>query len=281
MIDLELLRASRTFRIVFPIVVLLAFLWLSRNNAMRDPTPPRVSLAELERATQHLPFVTLLGRDGPHYRFQTPDGRAFLVARSEVQPALDAALPSVDAGIGLFVKIEAGKVTVPDPRVMAEWYERHGPSPDGAVGAASQRKRTLPVVRHTNEDEPTLLVLTSDGDWTDDDLTRLDAVLKDWANTQCPGRADDEPLPESERPRLWYDQAQSGQDRKTIVILARNFCDEWCEPLARRLGVEYPFLWQMDVGAKPGPLRPRAVPAPSPPRSEPRAGDQREDSRSP
>ncbi|MDR3639607.1 MAG: hypothetical protein P4L84_37750 [Isosphaeraceae bacterium] len=257
MLDLELLRANRTVRLVFPFAVLLAFLWLSRNGARPISAPQRVSLDGLERATEHLPFLTLFGRQGRHYRFHAPDGRVFLVDHSEVQPVLEALPFTVQDGVGVFVKCKGGKLTVPDPRVMSEWVGRHGvegPMPAEAIGAATGRNRILPVVRHVTESEPELLVLTSDGDWTGKDLARLNTVLNDWLATERPGAEDGKPLPVADRPRLWYDAANSARDLKTIVVRAQNFEDAWCEPLARRLGLEYPFLWQLDVGDKPGPV---------------------------
>lgn len=265
MLDLEILRANRAFRVMFPLVVLLVFVWLSRQNVVRGHVPKRVSLAELEKATKGVPFLTLFGRDGRDYRFQAPDGRTFLVDRREVQPLLDASMYPVREGVGLFVTIKDGKIAVPDPKVTTEWVRRHGfsgPLPNRILTVQPNKRRTLPVVRRTKQSEPTLLVLTSDGDWTGEDLERLDAVLNDWLETECP--ADDTNEPEGERPHLWYDEANSARDLKTIVIRARHFQDAWCEPLAKRLGTEYPFLWQMDVGAKPGPVfRSTDIPAPS------------------
>jgi hypothetical protein len=262
MLDLELLRANRTFRLVFPFAVLLAFVALSRNVAFRGPAARRVSLAELEKATEHVPFLTLYGRDGRHFRFHAPDGRVFLVDHKEVQPLLDAAAFSAREGVGLFVTIKGGAITIADPSVVSEWARRRGV--DGPLPA---REPALPVARHTTQSEPTLLVLTSDGDWDDDDLARLDRVLNDWLSAERPGVEDDDALPEAERPRLWYDAANSARDFKTIIVRARNFRDAWCEPLARRLAAEFPFLWRMDVGDRPGPVI-RGV-GPSPPGGTP------------
>lgn len=52
-----------------------------------------------------------------------------------------------------------------------------------------------------------------------------------------------------------YDEDESAGDQKTVVVRAWRFKNEWVESLASRLGREFPFLWRLEVGREPQPLR--------------------------
>jgi hypothetical protein len=140
-------------------------------------------------------------------------------------------------------------VSVPDPQKLAEW-EKHHDAAGAAGGQATSGEvvKELPVVRHDTSPEPKVLVLSSSGDWSDEEISRLDGVLEDWLETESPGRDEAKTKPDDARPRLRSDPAKSTPDRMSIVIQARHFKNAWCESLGIRLAQEYPFLWQLEVG---------------------------------
>ena len=232
-------------RLAIPILIVLV--WASRSFHRGDDSVQRVTLAQLENATKDQLFITYQGIEGGHHRFRTEDGRFFLVDHHELHLPV---APPVDQGIGLFVKIQGGKLTVPDPKKMAAWAQGHGfnqyDSDDSPVVTRTPPRR-MAVVRHDSAPEPASLILTSDGDWSNEDLARLDSVLDDWLRNEWQGRMpagakDDRPA------SLRYAPDESAADRKTIVIRAKNFNGQWCEALAGRLVREFPFLWQLEVG---------------------------------
>ena len=104
------------------------------------------------------------------------------------------------------------------------------------------------MLRHDTSPEPRVLVLSSGGEWTDDDLGKLDGVLETWLETEAPERKDAKSQSDEDRPRLRSDPAKSTPDRMNVVIQARNFKNAWCEALGVRLAKEFPFLWQLEVG---------------------------------
>ncbi len=214
----------------------------------------RVSLAELEQATNHLSYISYCGTEGNDHRFETQAGAAYLVSRDELQD-LEKPLISFprSRGLSLLVTIRDGKVQVPDAQKAAglKQQEVGDSSPDQqaapAIAAAAVAKE-LPVVRHDTSPEPKLLVVTSAGEWTDADLARLDVVLKTWIETECPDRKKLEELDPEDRPWLRSDPTRSSPDRITVAIQAENFKSIWCESLGRRLVQEFPFLWQLETG---------------------------------
>jgi hypothetical protein len=119
------------------------------------------------------------------------------------------------------------------------------------VAPAANLLGELPVIRYDTSPEPKLLTLTSDGEWTNEELTRLDDVLEDWLEKESPERKALEKIPDESRPWLGCNPQKSAEDRKTIVIQAEHFKSTWCESLGRRLVKEYSFLWQMEVGEQP------------------------------
>lgn len=129
--------------------------------------PKRVSLQELEEATRADPCTAYCGADPVCHHFLAWDGREFLVDRAEwnLHPVL-----SVDGGARLFVKVEGGKIK------MADMRGQHIP----VALRTSSREMRLPVMRYDRSDQPPLLILSSDGGWSEDDLSRLDGVLSDW-----------------------------------------------------------------------------------------------------
>ncbi len=82
----------------------------------------QVTLRELERETAHLPFLSWVGSDKRFHYFATREGRRYRVNRSEwrLPPHLGAFLPRPGDGMALFVTVKDGKVTIPDPRKMAD-----------------------------------------------------------------------------------------------------------------------------------------------------------------
>jgi hypothetical protein len=112
--------------------------------------------------------------------------------------------------------------------------------------------KDLPVVRHDTSPEPKLLVLTSAGDWRDEDIQRLDDVLEAWIETECPERKKNQEEPSENRPWLRSDPEKSTPDRMSVMIQAENFKNTWCESLGRRLLKEFPFLWQLETGEELG-----------------------------
>ena len=219
----------------------------------------RVTLAQLEKETKGEPFLTYFGVEGDHHRFQTEDGRVFQVARGEWTMPAPMSFPT-SAGMGLFVTVKDGKVRIPDPAAMSEWVRRRGldrPDPLDMPAFEGHRRDPLPVARYDTSSEPAELVLTSDGDWSREDLGRLDDVLAAWLRDERPGRERDADLPDDQRPLLRFDKDRSAADLKTIVVRARRFRSEWCESLAARLAREFPFLWTLEVGEKPASDYPR------------------------
>jgi hypothetical protein len=78
-----------------------------------------VSVAELEAETKHLLFFNYLGGDAQFHYFLTGEGKRYKLDRAAW------ALPLVhppDAGVQLFVTVKDGKVTVPDPKKMADLF---------------------------------------------------------------------------------------------------------------------------------------------------------------
>lgn len=210
------------------------------NQDQSRQMPKRVSLKELEEATLADPFVLYCGADPECHHFKACDGSEFLLARTEWN--LLPVMP-YDAGNALFLSIIGGKIKMADASAVRDWQKRF---PALSKPSASPKWR-LPVMRYDRSAQPSLLILTSDGDW--EDLERLDAVLNDWLVQDCPaggkgaaGRA---------APRLWFDRENSSGDLKTILVRTENFEAGWCESLAERLGTEFPFLWHLDVGYDP------------------------------
>jgi hypothetical protein len=232
-------------RLAIPILVVVV--WAVRSHYPGGARVRHVSLEQLETATKDQLFITYQGIERGFHRFRTEDGRVFLVDRHELHVPV---APPVDQGIGLFVKIQGGKMTVPDPEKMAAWAQSGGFAQHGWDDLSEVERippRHLPVVRHDDAPEPTMLVLTSDGDWSEKDLARLESVLDDWLRNEWPGRMpaeakDDHPA------SLRFAPEESAADLKTIVIRARNFHGLWCEALADRLVREFPFLWKLEVG---------------------------------
>src|SRR6266852_974312 len=111
----------------------------------------------------------------------------------------------------------------------------------------------LPVIRHDRSTEPKVLVLVSDG-W-ECDLNQLDLVLGAWIQQDYPGLVGNEASAEHERPQLRFDEDESANDQKTVVVRAWRFKNEWVDSLASRLGREFPFLWGLEVGREPQPLQ--------------------------
>ena len=79
-----------------------------------------VNLAELEAETKNLVFFNYTGSDSQFHYFRTKEGKRYKLDRSAWQ--LPMAFPP-DAGMQLFVTVKEGKVTVPDPKKMAELSE--------------------------------------------------------------------------------------------------------------------------------------------------------------
>jgi hypothetical protein len=80
----------------------------------------QVTLAELEKVTKALPFFSYTGNDEQFHYFKTPT-RLYKVTREEwPQPNMPRVAPSM--GIELFVRIQDGKVTVPDPKDVARRF---------------------------------------------------------------------------------------------------------------------------------------------------------------
>jgi hypothetical protein len=243
--DMHLELGKWVPRLAIP--ALLIMVWVSRIPQRGGHPMERVTLAQLEAATKGQLFITYQGLEQDHHRFQTEDGRVFRVRRDELDVPM---APPTGAGIGLFVTIEGGKMRTPDPRKMAEWARRRGLDgfdPSDMAAFEGARPTRMPVVRHRDSPEPDVLILTSDGDWSDADLGRLDHVLAAWIREEWPGRrkvgTSREPAP-----LLRYDKSGSAADRKTIVVRAEHFNGLWCEALADRLIREFPFLWKLEVG---------------------------------
>jgi hypothetical protein len=147
------------------------------------------------------------------------------------------------------------KVQHPESQKTAEWasHWEHDPlTPRQAIKTAAALPRELPVVRRDTSPEPKLLLLSSDGEWTNEELGRLDDVLDTWLEAECPERKQNQDKPPDHRPWLRSDPEKSAEDRKTILIRAGNFKNTWCESLGRRLAKEFPFLWELEVGEEPG-----------------------------
>lgn len=223
------------------LAVAIAFAVALTRHKRPELGPPvrRVTLAELERIAAGEPFLRYVGFNGRGHRFETDDGRAFLVPRGGVE--LPELLPT-GSKFSLFVTIRGGKIHPPDPMAIAAWAKRKGfeepPDADPAPGDP------LPVERHDASADPPLLVLISDGDWTPYDLARLDAVLSAWLRDEGLVPAD----PAAPRPTLVYRPDESPGDLKSIVLRAEHVPSSRLESLARRLGRKFPFLWSLDVG---------------------------------
>ena len=214
------------------------------------PGSRRATIAELERATAGDPFLQYLGVDGRGHRFRTLDGRAFLVARDgfklpeSIRATLDVAHRR---GAALFVTIRGGEVCIPNPAAVAAWVKRQRPDEEDDPDVTPPAPRALPIVRHDASAEPAILVLTSDGDWTDADLARLDEVLASWLRND--GLIPDDP--EAPRPSLVHQPGRSASDRKRIVLGAEGVPSGHLESLASWLGLEFPFLRALEVGQPP------------------------------
>jgi hypothetical protein len=76
----------------------------------------QVTVAELGNETDHLPFFSYVGSDDELHYFRTSEGKRYKVHRSEVS---NLGTFGVSDGLELFVTIKDGKVTVPDPKMMA------------------------------------------------------------------------------------------------------------------------------------------------------------------
>jgi hypothetical protein len=212
--------------------------------------PRRVTLAELERETKDYAYLNYCGTEGKDHVFETVAGRVYLVSRDELkglEPPLFT-FEKGEQGVRMHVMVKDGKVGVPDPQKLAEWEKNHPQAAPNAPPAAGAVVKELPVVRHDTSPEPKVLVLWSGGDWTDQDIGRLDGVLEDWLETEAPDRKDAKSQADEARPWLRSDPARSTPERMSVVIQARHFKNAWCEALGARLAKEYPFLWQLEVG---------------------------------
>jgi hypothetical protein len=85
----------------------------------------QVTLRELERETEHLPYVTWVGSDKRFHYFETREEKRYKVARGEwdTPSFFSSLLPRPDDGIGLFVTIKDGKITMPDPSKMMDLFD--------------------------------------------------------------------------------------------------------------------------------------------------------------
>lgn len=226
------------------LAVAIAFLAAMTRHRRPDQGSParRVSLAEIERIASDEPFLRYVGFSRGGHRFETDDGRAFLVPRGGLD--LPELIPA-GSGLSLFVTIRGGKIQKPDPMAIAAWAKRKGleEPPDADPGPAE----SPPVERHDASAEPPLLVLVSDGDWTPYDLARLDAVLAAWLRDEGLVPAD----PAAPGPTLAYRPDESPGDLKSIVVRASHVPSSRLESLADRLGRKFPFLRSLDVGWAP------------------------------
>lgn len=235
---------ERHWRILALVVAIALVVAMTRRTGPgAGPAPRRVTLAELERITSGEPFLRYVGFNGRGHRFETDDGRAFLVPRG------GAKLPEAIANspeFPIFVAIRNGRVEGPDLMAIDAWAKRRRfeEPPDAEPSSAAP----LPVERHDTSAEPPLLVLTSDGDWSPYDLARLDVVLASWLRDEGLIPAD----PAAPRPTLVYRPDESPGDLKSIVLRAGRIPSGRLESLAGRLGRKFPFLWSLDVGWPPG-----------------------------
>ncbi len=101
-------------------------------RAARDaPCPPSISfgsgggrvddttLSHLEKETRHEPFILYRGLSGDYHRFETLDGRVFLVEPGALRLLVT---PPPGVGVALFVKIVGGRLTIPDPKAVADHF---------------------------------------------------------------------------------------------------------------------------------------------------------------
>ena len=79
------------------------------------------TLSHLEKESRHDPFVLYRGLSGDYHRFQTLDGRVFLVECGAL--GLSATFPP-SVGAALFVKIVGGRLTIPDPKAVVDHFGR-------------------------------------------------------------------------------------------------------------------------------------------------------------
>jgi hypothetical protein len=96
---------------------------LEESSENDEATAARqVTLRELERETAHLPFLNWVGSDKRFHYFVTREGEQYRVNRSEWQlpPHMSTFMPRPGQGMALFVTVKDGKITVPDPRKMAD-----------------------------------------------------------------------------------------------------------------------------------------------------------------
>ena len=103
-------------------------------RAARDgPCPPSISvgsgggrvddttLSRLEKETRHEPFILYRGLNGDYHRFETLDGQVFLVERGAIR--LPVTFPP-GVGVAVFVKIVGARLTIPDPKAVADHFGR-------------------------------------------------------------------------------------------------------------------------------------------------------------
>src|SRR3954447_7451197 len=173
------------------LLVVLALVGIGVSVRYPGLFPRRVTLTELEQATKDFAYIDYCGIQGNDHRFETPAGKAFLVSRDELKD-LEAPLftfPRSDQDVRLQVKVKDGKVGVPDPQKLADWAKSHqDAAAPGGQAAGGEIVKELPVLRHDTSPEPRVLVLSSGGEWTDEELSRLDGVLETWLETEAPER---------------------------------------------------------------------------------------------
>jgi hypothetical protein len=77
----------------------------------------QVTVAELGKETDHLVFFNYVGSDNDFHYFTTAEKKRYKVPRAEwanPQPS------PLDGGMQLFMTVKDGKLTVPDPKEMAQ-----------------------------------------------------------------------------------------------------------------------------------------------------------------
>jgi hypothetical protein len=222
-----------------------------RGYRSRHPLPPkRVTAAEFEKSTSRDLPIIYHGIDRGSHRFETLDRRVFLIGLKDLEiPAELSANPHA----ALYVTIENGKVRAPDRDKIAAAARQSGvwimdPAQKEKVPRSDG---SLTVVRYDFSEEPAVLSLASDGDWSDHDLARLDSVLDDWLRSEPRLRGQGGAIELGAPPVLRYDEAETAGERKSVVIHTERFKSSWCDSLGKRLIREFPFLWWMEVGRIP------------------------------
>jgi uncharacterized protein (TIGR03067 family) len=79
------------------------------------------TLSHLEKETRHEPFILYRGQSRDYHRFETLDGRVFLVEPGALR--LPVTLP-LGADAAVFVRIAGGRLTIPDPKTVADHFGR-------------------------------------------------------------------------------------------------------------------------------------------------------------